>query len=146
MCVQTRIAFVINGSPLPRKRDLKVQAGNTSSLLRHRNRGFLGRFGSLASSPETFYELGHRLLPVQAETRTMTTSAEQEQQDLEDELLACLESDDEEEPVPHGNSSVMTRSKWERFVHLGEDLTIRICMVRRDCMCCLNISSQNMFF
>jgi hypothetical protein len=51
-----------------------------------------------------------------------------EEQDIENELLACLE-EEEEETVPHQNTGAMSSNKWDRFIHLGEDLTTRICMV-----------------
>jgi hypothetical protein len=53
-----------------------------------------------------------------------------DERDLEDELLACLQSEsEEEEETDAPQSHIMTLSKWERFIHLGEDLTARIFMV-----------------
>ena len=59
-------------------------------------------------------------------------AASEDERELEDELLACLQSDDEEEAVTdtQENQLMPVFSKWERFIHLGEDLTTRICMVR----------------
>jgi hypothetical protein len=56
-------------------------------------------------------------------------SESDEDRDLEDELLACLESESEDEETDVPKSHTLAVSKWERFVHLGEDVTTRIFMV-----------------